>query len=168
MNSKNVGRRAFLFPLTLSYVALLLTLIVIPQKSFSKVVHGEPKLLCIVLLPDTSEKMLVDTAKVYYLVDRMPKFTYNGENGLNAFRNYVKDNIDHSFLLSSNASSTGITVSFIVEIDGSVSSIEILRGGNSLLNDEIIKVIKHAPKWVAGMQEGSFVRVKYTLHILWS
>ncbi|MEO6524695.1 MAG: energy transducer TonB [Mucilaginibacter sp.] len=52
---------------------------------------------------------------------------------------------------------------FVVEKDGSLSNIKIIRGGEKLLNEQIINLLKNAPHWRPGIQNGRIVRVQYTL-----
>lgn len=59
-----------------------------------------------------------------------------------------------------------ITLSFVVERDGSLSNIEILRSkGDKQLEDEAIRIIWKMPKWIPGKQRGKVVKVKYTVPI---
>ncbi len=58
-----------------------------------------------------------------------------------------------------------VYVSFIVETDGSVSAVEILRGIGGGCDEEAIRVVKMMPKWSPGKQGGVAVRVKFTLPV---
>jgi TonB family protein len=58
-----------------------------------------------------------------------------------------------------------VYISFIVEKDGSISSVYILRGVNKYLNDEAFRVVSSMPNWRPGKIMGQPVRVQYMLPI---
>lgn len=58
-----------------------------------------------------------------------------------------------------------VMVQFVVEKDGSVSNIKVVRSVDSLLDKEAIRVISEMPKWKPGKQRGKAVRVSYTMPI---
>jgi protein TonB len=59
-----------------------------------------------------------------------------------------------------------VTISFIVEKDGHLSDIQILKGISAELDREALRVIKLAPAWKPGKQNGQPVRVRYTIPIV--
>ena len=56
-------------------------------------------------------------------------------------------------------------MSFVIEPDGSVSNIQIVRGVDPSLDQEAAKVVQKMPKWNPGIQDGHAVRVKLNLPI---
>jgi len=98
----------------------------------------------------------------FFLVEVMPSFK---GGGLEKFRewtirhtNYPQEAVDRKI--------KGLVVlSFIVEKDGSVSTVTILKGVNPLLDNEAVKVISGSPKWSPGLQRGQTVRVRYTIPV---
>ena len=56
-------------------------------------------------------------------------------------------------------------ITFIIEKDGSLSTIKVLRGINERLNSEAVKTLEASPKWNAGEMQGEKVRVLFTLPI---
>ncbi len=52
-----------------------------------------------------------------------------------------------------------VTIRFVIERDGSVSSVEALASPDKLLSDEAIRVVSKSPKWTPGEQRGKKVRV---------
>ena len=58
-----------------------------------------------------------------------------------------------------------VICSFIIQKDGTISHIKIIRGLHPLLDKEAVRVIKEMPKWIPGKQGGKAVPVKYTLPI---
>ncbi|MEF9985727.1 MAG: TonB family protein [Bacteroidales bacterium] len=58
-----------------------------------------------------------------------------------------------------------VIVEFIIEKDGSVSNVKIVRGIDNDIDDEVIKVVSASPKWKAAQYNGSSVRVKISIPV---
>ena len=59
-----------------------------------------------------------------------------------------------------------VFVSFVVEPDGSVSNVRVVRGVDPALDREAIRVVKSSPRWTPGRQRGRPVRVTFTFPII--
>lgn len=59
-----------------------------------------------------------------------------------------------------------VYLSFIVEKDGSITNIKVLRGLYRPIDEEAIRVVKLMPKWISGKHNGKIVRQQYTLPIV--
>jgi TonB family protein len=59
-----------------------------------------------------------------------------------------------------------VIVQFVVERDGGVSDVKVMRGVNPELDAEAIRVVSMMPKWIPGKQRGKAVAVKYTMPIM--
>ena len=59
-----------------------------------------------------------------------------------------------------------VFIGFVIEEDGSVSNVRNLRGVDSELDAEAMRVVESMPKWKPGMQRGQAVRVSYILPIV--
>ena len=101
------------------------------------------------------------TGKVYYIVEQMPEFP----GGLTALMNYLRAKIHYPAAAQSAGIEGRVIVSFIVELNGSVSNVEIVRGVDSNLDQEALRVVRQMPKWKPGKQDGRAVRVKFHLPI---
>ena len=90
----------------------------------------------------------------------MPQF--NGD-----LYKYIGDHLNYPVIARNNQVEGTAYVSFIVEADGAVSTVKIMRGvaGDMGLNDEAVRVIKELPAWKPGSQNGHPVRVQYTIPI---
>ncbi len=53
----------------------------------------------------------------------------------------------------------------MVERDGSITDVKVVRGVDPSLDKEAVRVLKAMPKWIPGKQNGSAVRVKYTVPV---
>ena len=58
-----------------------------------------------------------------------------------------------------------VFVTFVVEVDGSITDVKVLRGIGSGCDDEAVRVVKSMPKWIPGKQRGVPVRVQFNLPI---
>ena len=81
----------------------------------------------------------------------------------------VDETVDQNIKYPEQAEREGIegrvVAGFIVERDGSVSNIEILKSVHPLLDAEVVRVMSLMPNWIPGRQNGQPVRVKYSLPI---
>ncbi len=58
-----------------------------------------------------------------------------------------------------------VVASFVVEADGTVSSVRIIQSPDPILSREVVRVLAASPKWTHGSKGGEPVRVKYTLPV---
>ena len=58
-----------------------------------------------------------------------------------------------------------VIIGFIVEKDGSLTDVKVLRAVDRALDAEALRVVKGMPKWIPGRQNGQRVRVRYLLPI---
>jgi protein TonB len=58
-----------------------------------------------------------------------------------------------------------VFVSFVVNADGSVSDVQVLKGIGSGCNEEALRVVQNMPNWLPGRQSGQPVAVRYSLPI---
>ena len=101
------------------------------------------------------------TGKVYEIVDQMPEYP----GGLTALMNYLRANIRYPEAAQKAGIEGRVVVSFIVEPNGSVSNVEIVRSVDTDLDQEALRVVRQMPKWKPGKHDGSTVRFKYHLPI---
>ena len=109
------------------------------------------------LLNDT-----LDGDEIYQIVEEMPKFP-GGEAEL---FHYISKNIHYPQEAKEKGIQGRVFIGFVIEKDGSVSNIRNLRGVDSELDAEAIRVVKSMPKWKPGKHNGEFVRVSYQIPIL--
>ena len=94
-------------------------------------------------------------------VDQMPEFP----GGNAALVEYLSTNVEYPAVALENGVQGRVMVSFVVERDGSLSDVRVLRSVDPLLDKEALRVVRSMPKWTPGMMDGSPVRVKYTIPI---
>ncbi len=98
----------------------------------------------------------------FLVVEEAPAFL----GGVSALMKYLNDNIKYPEEAFKNNVQGRVICQFVVEKDGSLSEIKVLRSAHSLLDAEAVRVIESMPKWKPGKQKGQYVRVKYTLPVL--
>ena len=99
--------------------------------------------------------------EVFMVVETMPEFP----GGMAALMKFIAINLKYPEELQESAIQGRVLVSFVVDKDGSITDIEIVRGVDALLDAEAIRIVKLMPKWKPGIQQGKAVRVKYTVPV---
>jgi len=98
----------------------------------------------------------------YFIVEIMPQFPGGASGLLSWIRQNLRPQVDDN----GNRIIGRVICQFIIEKDGSVSNIQVLKGGpNSVLDDEAVRVLKSSPKWEPGKHNGQAVRVYYRIPI---
>lgn len=100
---------------------------------------------------------------VFEVVESMPEFP---GGGMTAMMQFLSKNIKYPVNAQKNGTQGRVTVQFIVNIDGSISNIGIIRGVDPELDGEAVRVISTMPNWKPGTQKGKPVRVKYTVPVM--
>lgn len=95
---------------------------------------------------------------LFVVVENMPKFTGNPQK-------WIAQNIKYPTEAITNKIQGKVFVKFVIEKDGSVSNVKVIRGVAPSLDAEAVRVVKNMPKWTPGTQKGKAVRVSYTLPI---
>ena len=100
--------------------------------------------------------------KIYEVVERMPAFP----GGQTAFFEYLKENMQYPEEAKKDGIEGRVLCKFVVEKDGSISGVRVLRSsGNESLDQEAVRVLSAMPNWTPGMQRGNPVRVLYTVPV---
>lgn len=106
-------------------------------------------------------KHVVEENKIFITVEQMPMYPGGDE----ALLGYLRDNIHYPTVAAENGVQGRVVVGFVVERDGSITDVKILRGVDPSLDREAMRVVKSMPKWTPGKQNGSAVRVKYQVPV---
>ena len=100
--------------------------------------------------------------KIFDVVEEMPSFP--GGNG--ALMSYLNSNTKYPVVAQENGVQGRVIISFVVERDGSISDVRVARSVDPSLDREAQRVVKSMPRWKPGKQNGSAVRVKYTVPVV--
>jgi len=99
--------------------------------------------------------------KVFDVVEQMPSFP----GGQGALMQYLANNIKYPVVAQENGVQGRVVVSFVVERDGSITDVQVVRSVDPSLDREAQRVVKSMPKWIPGKQNGQAVRVKYNVPV---
>jgi len=109
---------------------------------------------------DSLKKAGSDTL-VYAAPEHSPEFP----GGVDAFLGYIAKNTRYPATAREASKQGKVIVQFIVEKDGTVSHVQVVRNVFPSLDAEAIRVVSGSPKWAPGSQDGYPVRVRYTVPI---
>ncbi len=97
--------------------------------------------------------------KIFEVVEQKPQFPGGSVNG------WLADHIKYPVVAAENGISGRVVVQFVVERDGSVSQVRVVRGVDPSLDKEAQRVISSMPKWIPGKQNGQEVRSRFTVPV---
>ena len=107
------------------------------------------------------EKPKEEETKVFDVVEQMPQFP----GGQQALFEYLSKNIKYPVIAEENDVQGRVIVTFVVERDGSITDVKVVKSVDPSLDKEAQRVVKAMPHWIPGKQNGSAVRVKYTVPV---
>ena len=109
------------------------------------------------------EETIEEEAIPFQLVEEKPSF--NGGDA-NEFSKWVNSRLVYPEIAKENGVQGRVTLQFTVNADGSVSNVKVLRGVDSSLDKEAVRVVSSSPKWKPGKQRDRAVKVTYTFPVL--
>jgi protein TonB len=102
-----------------------------------------------------------EETKVFDVVEEMPQFP----GGPSALFEYLSKNIKYPVVAEENGVQGRVIVTFVVERDGSITDVKVVKSVDPSLDKVATRVVKSMPHWIPGKQNGSAVRVKYTVPV---
>jgi len=134
-----------------------------------KTQEGDPNAEEVIVAPEESAPVkeeakaveVVAQETVFNVVEQQPEFP----GGAGALMGYLGKNIKYPAAASRANVSGKVYLSFVVNTDGSIQDIQILKGLGFGCDEESKRVIAAMPKWKPGKQSGRSVRVKYNLPV---
>ena len=99
--------------------------------------------------------------QVFDVVEQMPEYP----GGMQALLEYLMENVKYPEDAEKQKIEGRVIAIFVVETDGSISNVEVVKPVFPSLDAEAVRVLSGMPKWKPGMQSGKVVRVKYTVPI---
>lgn len=109
----------------------------------------------------TNNTIQSEENRIYDIVEQMPMYP----GGINALIEFLSTNIKYPLYSEENGVEGRILINFVVEKDGSISSIKTVSGNDYYLEIEAERVVKIMPNWIPGRTNKGAVRVKYTLPV---
>lgn len=103
----------------------------------------------------------VQEEEIFVVVEESPEFP----GGEEARLKFLHDNIAYPRIARDAGVEGRVIVGFVVEPDGRISNVKIIRGKVQSLDEEALRVTKMMPRWKPGKQRGKSVRVQFTMPI---
>ena len=113
-------------------------------------------------IPVTVDEEVVVEDDIFVVVEENPQFPNGGTAGL---LQYLGKNIKYPTIPQENGTQGRVTVQFVVNKDGSILDVKVIRGVDPYLDKEAVRVISTMPKWIPGKQRGVPVRCKFTVPV---
>lgn len=98
---------------------------------------------------------------IFQVVEEQPGYPGGDEARLR----YLSENIDYPVIARESGIQGTIFLTFVVERDGSITDVKVLRGIGGGCDEEAVRVVKNMPKWNPGKQRGKEVRVQFQMPI---
>lgn len=111
--------------------------------------------------PASEAEEIVDDSKVYDVVEQMPSFPGGQQNLIN----YYSSHINYPAAALKNGIQGRVICSFVVEKNGSIGDVKVVKSVDPSLDKEAVRVIRNMPNWNPGKQNGLPVRVKFTVPV---
>lgn len=102
-----------------------------------------------------------DSSKIFGAAEEMPSFP----GGEKALMQYIKDNTYYPKEMCEGAAQGRVMVGFVINEDGSVSDVKILKSLTPECDEVAVEIVKGMPKWNPGKQNGKAVKTKYTVPV---
>ena len=103
----------------------------------------------------------VEDNKIFEVVEQNPTFP----GGTAALMSWLSQNIKYPVIAAENGVKGRVIVQFVVEKDGSITDVVVVKSVDPSLDKEATRVIKNMPHWIPGRQNGSPVRVRFTVPV---
>jgi protein TonB len=107
------------------------------------------------------EPSTIDEDKVFDVVDIMPQFPGGGS----ALIEYLALSVKYPVVAEENGIQGRVVCTVVIEKDGSVNEVKVVRSVDPSLDKEAIRVLRSMPRWIPGENNGMPCRVKYTLPV---
>ncbi|MCQ2157938.1 MAG: energy transducer TonB [Bacteroidales bacterium] len=112
---------------------------------------------------EVEEEVVEEEAIPFQLVETKPSF--NGGDA-NEFSKWVNQRLVYPEIAKENGVQGRVMLQFTVNADGTVSNVKVLRGVDSSLDKEAVRVVSSSPKWKPGRQRDRAVKVTYTFPVI--
>ncbi len=102
------------------------------------------------------------TEEIFVVVEEQPEYP----GGQAAMMQFLSNNIRYPVIAQENGIQGRVICNFVVERDGSITDVQVVRGVDPSLDREAVRVIQQMPNWKPGRQRGQSVRVRFTLPVV--
>lgn len=109
----------------------------------------------------SKEDEQIEEQEIFTIVESMPEFPGGDE----ARMKFLLENIKYPQIARESGIQGVVYVTFVVEPDGSITNVKVIRGIGGGCDEEAVRVVKMMPKWIPGNQRGKPVRVQFNMPI---
>lgn len=165
--TNGVGKVKYLALVPMAAAMLLFNNIDVMARIVNNQTTEAPKAAAVVTTPEIVQTVIEeaplppDDDKVYTVCDVMPEFP----GGQDKLLQYLASSIKYPAESIEKKEEGRVTLTYIVEKDGSISNIEVVRSVSPSLDAEALRVVKSMPKWTPAKNKGKIVRVSYTVPV---
>ena len=138
---------------------LLRALAVVPAIALALLAFANPEVSTAVSAASANPDN--DNGKIYKSVEQMPRFP----GGEVALMRYLSENVSYPAEAAKNNIQGRVVVQFVVEADGHIGEVKVVRPVDKELDEEAVRVIKSLPNFTPGYQDGKPVAVWYTVPV---
>ena len=121
----------------------------------------EREAIAVFVTPVIEEEEEVDHNEVFVIVEDAPEFP----GGIEAMHRFLRDNIRFPAIAREAGIQGTVFVTFVVEPNGSITNVRVLRGIGGGCDEEAVRVVSMMPNWTPGRQRGRAVRVQFNMPI---
>lgn len=114
-------------------------------------------------ISEVQDESIEEEAIPFQLVEEKPSFQGGDAN---TFSKWIRQNMVYPEIAKENGVQGRVTLQFTVNADGTVSNIKVLRGVDSALDKEAVRVVSMSPRWKPGKQRDRAVKVTYTFPVI--
>ena len=109
----------------------------------------------------TAQAAQTENRVEFIVEEKQPEFP----GGMKALMNYLQKNTKYPSICQEQGIQGKVVVQFVIDTDGSITDVQVVKPVNPLLDKEAVRVISSMPKWTPGMQRGKNVRTRFTLPV---
>ncbi len=113
--------------------------------------------------PYMQEEKGSDDEEIFVVVEDMPSFM---GGSLENFRQWVAQNLRYPEAAQEAGIQGKVFVKFVIDKNGNVTDVTVIKGVHPLLDQEAVRVIKSSPKWKPGMQRGRPAKVQFSIPVV--
>lgn len=113
-----------------------------------------------IIMPAVVEE-LVEEEEIFQIVEESPNFP----GGEEALREFIRKNLSYPIAAQESGIQGRVYIGFVVEKDGNITDVKVLRGIGGGCDEAAVKVVKALPKWNPGKQRGKSVRCRFSIPI---
>ena len=111
--------------------------------------------------PQDPQKKESKSDEIFVVVEKQPSF----KEGVKTMMQFIEKEMKYPLIAKENGIQGRVIVNYVIEKDGAISDVQIVRGVDPSLDKEAIRIIEAMPNWNPGLQRNERVRVRYTLPI---